>query len=66
MQTPADDAAWIPRYQAATERLKAKEFVVQASASAEEDIGAGDAAQQSESVEAAPGATGLGRTRGDG
>jgi hypothetical protein len=66
MRMLADNAAWIARYQAATERLKAKESAVQAGASAEEDVEAGDATQQYESVEAAPGATELGRSRGDG
>jgi hypothetical protein len=62
----ADDVAWIARYQAVTERLKAKEFTAQACASTEVDIGARDAAQRSELVEAAPDAIGHGRFEGDG
>jgi hypothetical protein len=60
MRTLADTAAWVAWYQAATESLKAKESAVQAGTSAEEDIRAEDATQQSESVEAALGATELG------
>jgi hypothetical protein len=44
MRTPADDAAWVAKYQAATERLKAKEATVKAGVSAEEGTGVGDAA----------------------
>jgi hypothetical protein len=42
MQMPADDAAWVARYQAATERLKMKEAVAKAGASALEVAGLGD------------------------
>jgi hypothetical protein len=66
MQTPANDATWIARYQAATERLKAKESTIQAGARAKEDIRAEDSTQQSELVESSLGTTGLGRFRGDG
>jgi hypothetical protein len=34
IRTPADATAWVARYQAATERLKAKESTVKAGASA--------------------------------
>jgi hypothetical protein len=33
MQTPADDAAWVAKCHASTERLKAKEAVAKAGAS---------------------------------
>jgi hypothetical protein len=49
-----------------TEQLKAKEVVAKAGAGAEGGTRVGDAAQQSEPVEAAPSATGLGRSGGDG
>jgi hypothetical protein len=42
MRTSADDAAWIAKYQAVMERLKAKESTVQADASAEEDVKASE------------------------
>jgi hypothetical protein len=55
MQTLADDAAWVARYQAATERLKTKEAAAKAGASAQENAGVGDATREPEPVEAAPG-----------
>jgi hypothetical protein len=66
MQTPADDDAWLARYQAVTEQLKVKESIAQAGASAEADVGAGGAAQRFESIEVAPDATRLGRSGGEG
>jgi hypothetical protein len=59
MRTPADDAAWVARCQATTERLKAKEAAAKAGASAQEGAGAGDAVQKPEQVETAPGAARL-------
>jgi hypothetical protein len=59
MPTPADDAAWIARYQAVTERLKAKESTVRADTSVEEDVRARDTAQRSELVKVVPGVIGL-------
>jgi hypothetical protein len=44
MRTPADDAAWVTKYQAATERLKTKEATAKAGASAQEVTKVGDAA----------------------
>jgi hypothetical protein len=66
MWTPADDAAWVAKYQAVTEWLKVKEAVVKAGAGAERGAGVGDTAWQPESVEVAPGTTGLSRSGGDG
>jgi hypothetical protein len=54
MRMPADDAAWVAKYQAATERLKTKEAAAKAGASAQEVAGVGDAAREPEPVEAAP------------
>jgi hypothetical protein len=55
MRTPTDDAAWVARYQAATERLKTKEAVAKAGASAQEVAGLGDATWEPEPIEATPG-----------
>jgi hypothetical protein len=66
MRTPANDAAWVARYQAVTERLKAKESAVKAGSSTQEGVGAGDAIEQPERVEAAPGITGLDRSKDNG
>jgi hypothetical protein len=66
MWTLADNAAWVTKYKAVTERLKAKEAAVKAGASAERGTGVRDAAQQSKPVEVAPGATRLCWSRGDG
>jgi hypothetical protein len=66
MPTSADDAAWIARYQAATERLKAKESTVRADTSVEEDVRARDTAQRSELVKVASGVIGLSQSEGDG
>jgi hypothetical protein len=55
MRTPADDAARVARYQATTERLKTKEAAAKAGARAQEVAKLGDAVQELESVEAAPG-----------
>jgi hypothetical protein len=55
MQTPADDATWVAKYQASTKRLKMKEAATKAGASAQEVARVGDAAREPESVEAAPG-----------
>jgi hypothetical protein len=51
----ADDAAWVARYQAATERLRTKEATAKAGASAQEVTGFGDATREPEPIEAAPG-----------
>jgi hypothetical protein len=59
MRTPADDTAWVTKYQAATERLKTKEAAAKAGASAQEVAGVGDAAREPELVEAALGGAGL-------
>jgi hypothetical protein len=55
MRTRADYAAWVARYQAATERLKTKEATAKAVASAQEVAGVSDATREPEPVEAAPG-----------
>jgi hypothetical protein len=59
MRTPADDAARVARYQATTERLKTKEAAAKAGARAQEVAKLGDAVQELESVEAAPGSARL-------
>jgi hypothetical protein len=59
MQTSVDDAAWVTRCHAATERLKAKEATVKASVSAQEGTGIGDAAWEPKWVETAPSAARL-------
>jgi hypothetical protein len=55
MRMPADDAAWVTKYQAATEWLKTKEAAAKAGASAQEVARAGDATREPEPVEAALG-----------
>jgi hypothetical protein len=55
MRMPADDTAWVAKYEAATEWLKTKEAVAKAGASAQEVARVGDAAQEPEPVKAAPG-----------
>jgi hypothetical protein len=50
-RTPADDAAWVARYQATTEQLRTREDVAKARASAQEVTGPGDAAREPEPVE---------------
>jgi hypothetical protein len=55
MRTPADDAAWVARYQATTERLRTKEVAAKAGASTQEVVGPGDATREPEPVEAVPG-----------
>jgi hypothetical protein len=54
MRTPANDAAWVTRYQAATKWLKTKEAATKAGASAQEVTELGDTARELEPVEAAP------------
>jgi hypothetical protein len=54
MRTPADNAAWVAKCHAATERLKAKEAATKAGASAQEGAGIGEPARGPEQVEAAP------------
>jgi hypothetical protein len=54
MRTPADDVAWVARYQAATEWLKPKEAATKVGVSAQEVAGVGDAMWEPEPVEAAP------------
>jgi hypothetical protein len=65
MWTPADDATWLARYRAATERLKLEGSSVPTGGSAEEAVGVGEAARRSELVEAAPDTTGSGQSGGD-
>jgi hypothetical protein len=65
MRTPAAVATWYLATQGATERLKAKESAVKAGASAQEGVGARDAVEQPERVEAALGITRLDRSRDD-
>jgi hypothetical protein len=55
MRTPADDAAWVAKYQATMERLKTKEAATKAGASTQEVARVGDAAREPEPVEAALG-----------
>jgi parvulin-like peptidyl-prolyl isomerase len=60
MRMLANDAAWVTRRQAATERLKAKEAAIKAGASAQEGAGVGDAARRqsgSRQPRALPGST---------
>jgi hypothetical protein len=59
MWTPADDAVWVTRFQAATEHLKAKEATAKAGMSAQEGAEARDATREPERVEIAPGTTEL-------
>jgi hypothetical protein len=59
MRTPADDAAWVAKYQAATEWLKMKEAAAKVGASAQEVARVGDAVREPEPVEAAPGSARL-------
>jgi hypothetical protein len=55
MRTSADDAAWVTRYQAVTERLRTREAAAKVGASTQEVAGPGDAVRESEPVEAVPG-----------
>jgi hypothetical protein len=55
MWMPADDAAWVTRYQAATKRLRTKEAATKVGASAQEVTGLGGATWEPEPVEAALG-----------
>jgi flavin-binding protein dodecin len=55
MWTPTDDAAWVARYQAATERLRTKESATKVGASAQEVASPGDATWEPGLVEAVPG-----------
>jgi hypothetical protein len=55
MRTPADDAAWVARCQAATERLRLREAPAKAGASAQEVAGPGDAVRGPEPAEVVPG-----------
>jgi hypothetical protein len=66
MRTPAYDAAWIARYRAATERLKSTGSSVQAGGSVEGAVRAGEVARWPKLVEAAPGASRLGQSGGNG
>jgi hypothetical protein len=61
MRAPADDAAWVAKCHAATERLKVKEAAAKAGASAQEGAGVSEAARGPKQVEAA-----LSGTRHDG
>jgi hypothetical protein len=55
MRTPANNAAWVAKYQATMERLKTKEAAAKAGASAQEVARVGDATREPETVEAASG-----------
>lgn len=55
MLTPTDDAAWVMRYQVATERLRTREATAKVGASAQEVAGLGDAPWESGPIEAALG-----------
>jgi hypothetical protein len=55
MRTPADDAAWVARYQAATERLRTMEAAAKAGVSGQEVNDLGDAMRETEPVEVVPG-----------
>jgi hypothetical protein len=55
MRMPADDVAWVVRYQAAMERLRTKEAAAKAGASAQEVAGFDDATREPEPIDAAPG-----------
>jgi hypothetical protein len=55
MRMPADDATWVARCQAATERLRMREAAAKAGASTQEVAGPGDAARGPEPVEVVPG-----------
>jgi hypothetical protein len=55
MRTPTDDAVWVARCQATTERLKLREAVAKAGASAQEVAGPSVMAQGPEPAEAVPG-----------
>jgi hypothetical protein len=57
MRTPAGDATWVAKCHAAMERLKAKEVVAKAGASAQEGAGVSESARGPEQVEAAPSGT---------
>jgi hypothetical protein len=55
MRTSADDAAWVTRCQATTERLRLREAAAKAGASAQEVAGPSDAVRGPEPAEAVPG-----------
>jgi hypothetical protein len=55
MRTPADDVAWVTKYQATMELLKMKEAATKAGASAQEVAGVGNAVREPEPVEVALG-----------
>jgi hypothetical protein len=57
MRTPADDAAWVAKCYATTERLKVKEATAKAGASAQEGAGIGEPVRGPKQVEAAPSST---------
>jgi hypothetical protein len=59
MQTTADDAAWIAKYQPIVERLRLREAAAKAGASAQEVAGSGVVVQESGPAEALPGVAGL-------
>jgi hypothetical protein len=54
MRTPTDDATWVMRCQAATERLRLREAAAKAGASAQEVAGPGVMARGPEPAEAVP------------
>jgi hypothetical protein len=51
MRTPADDAAWVTRYQAAIERLRMREAAAKVGVSAQEIADPGDTTRELEPVE---------------
>jgi hypothetical protein len=55
MRTPADDTAWVTRYQAATERLRMREAAAKVGVSTQEVAGPGDTTREPKPVEAVPG-----------
>jgi hypothetical protein len=55
MRTPTDDAAWVARYQVATEWLKTKEATAKVGASAQEVAGVDEATREPKPIEAALG-----------
>jgi hypothetical protein len=66
MWTPADNATWVTKCHATTERLKAEEATAKAGASAQEGARVGEAARGPEQVEAAPSGTRHDRPRSGG
>jgi hypothetical protein len=59
MRTAADDAAWVAKCQAVTERLRLREAAAKAGSSAQEVTGSGVTVRGSGPAEAVPGDAGL-------